>query len=201
MLKNKTGFTLIELLVVIAIIGILSGIVITSLGRARASARSAQRVAILRNLSLALEIEYITLQHYPNTCGWNPEAPPSDCSSVPPFVDLIRVRTSCDLPNDYIPLLVAHGVMPQLPHDPQEFCGVGVAMSEILYASNGEDYKIIIHNQEGCEQGEGQGTFGSFCAGVWPFERYWVIQTPGAVDWPLCFSQIGNGPPYTCIGL
>jgi len=54
---NK-GFTLIELLVVIAVIGLLSSIVLVSLGGVRAKARDARRQAELKNLQTALLLYY-----------------------------------------------------------------------------------------------------------------------------------------------
>jgi len=55
-ISHKRGFTLIELLVVIAIIGVLAGVVLTSLGTARAKARDAQKISNLKNVQLALEM-------------------------------------------------------------------------------------------------------------------------------------------------
>ena len=52
---SHKGFTLIELLVVIAIVGILSGVIITSLNSAREQARDAGRIGDLKQLRLSLE--------------------------------------------------------------------------------------------------------------------------------------------------
>ncbi len=64
------GFTLIELLVVIAIIGILSSVVLASLGTARQKARDATRISDMKNIQLALELYFDSAQAYPpNTAG------------------------------------------------------------------------------------------------------------------------------------
>jgi len=55
---KKKGFTLIELLVVIAIIGLLSSVVLVSLGPARKKARDAKRQSDIREINLAMEMCY-----------------------------------------------------------------------------------------------------------------------------------------------
>ena len=64
--KNKKGFTLIELLVVIAIIGILSGLIIVSLGDATNSAKEAKIKSALDQLRPVAQLYYNTNHNYTN---------------------------------------------------------------------------------------------------------------------------------------
>tara|TARA_B100001167_G_C16735241_1_gene288113 strand:- start:77 stop:619 length:543 start_codon:yes stop_codon:yes gene_type:complete len=76
----KKGFTLIELLVVISIIGVLSTIVLGSLGDARAAARDARRLQDIRSIQTALEVYYLENDQYPSTnsvAGGAPNSPNS----------------------------------------------------------------------------------------------------------------------------
>ncbi len=69
MKSESKGFTLIELLVVIAIIGILSSIVLVSMGNARSQARDARRQADMRQIISAQELYYGNNSQYATSTG------------------------------------------------------------------------------------------------------------------------------------
>lgn len=55
-MKKNLGFTMVELLMVMAIIGILSSVVVVSLGDSRAKSRDAIRAGDLKSLGQAAEL-------------------------------------------------------------------------------------------------------------------------------------------------
>lgn len=60
----RKGFTLIELLVVITIIGILSTMVLVSMSGVRSRAKDAKRESDIRQIVLAMEIDYSDDEKY-----------------------------------------------------------------------------------------------------------------------------------------
>lgn len=140
MSKSVRGFTLIELLVVIAIIGILSAVVLASLGAARARARDAQRQQDIRNVNTALQMYFADHGSYPSTGNLNNVYMDPGCepptSSVMDSTDAITA--------DWVPGLVAGGYIAQLPRDPQGMRVFGGTTAQgvacYVYTSNGTDY-------------------------------------------------------------
>lgn len=68
---ERRGFTLIELLVVIAIIGLLAGVVLSSLNSARDSARKSAAMAQLRAIRSGVALLEAETGKWPNGCTAN----------------------------------------------------------------------------------------------------------------------------------
>ncbi len=173
--RTNQGFTLIELLVVVAIIGLLSSVVLVSLNSARKKARNAKRVADMRQIQSALELYYSDNNSYPNNgLTWADEC--ADGGSL--------------TPGAVIPGLVPT-YMAKFPSDP--LMNKSASTSCYVYASNGTDYKFLVHNVTENTAAEylAQNSFvdprrdsgSADCTvdGVAPWA--WAIYSPGACGW------------------
>lgn len=127
------GFTLIELLISIAIIGIISGVIYTSLGNSKARARNAIRESDLKQLKVALDVYYEQNSSYPSTLGqwWGK-----------PGTNLTACSSWYNERAEWIPGLVTSGVLSSLPEDPSKSSNCAF---QYIYRSNGYDYKLISH--------------------------------------------------------
>ncbi|WKZ24399.1 MAG: prepilin-type N-terminal cleavage/methylation domain-containing protein [Patescibacteria group bacterium] len=100
--KNKKAFTLIELLVVIAIIGILSTLVIVSLGDSRAKARDSKRLNDVRLMINALELYYENNNEYPPSLVFGDPLEANDIVYMSKVPENPTPRTDGNCPNkDY----------------------------------------------------------------------------------------------------
>ena len=163
------GFTLIELLVVISIIGILAGMISANINSARAKARDVRRRADLKQVQIALELYYQTVDGYPYTGG-----PPNwwgNCTSYGSH------PTSGA--NGWVPNL-APTYMTMLPLDPKPVGTYGC----YLYVSNGTDYKLLVHTTmetTGCPPMPSNDSMWDPARS--PSQCSISIYTPGAAAW------------------
>ncbi len=93
---NAKGFTLIELLVVIAIIGLLSAVVLASLGTARNKGRDASIMQEVNQIANSMELEYLNSGNYANLFvagGWAYTA--ANCNANFAGTHAAKVREIC----------------------------------------------------------------------------------------------------------
>lgn len=138
-MKNNfynNGFTLIELLVVITIIGILSSIVYSSFGGARASARDDVRKSDIKQLQLAVEAYRAQNGRYPEACRG-----PNVWSGGLPSGTYRCGGSDYNFIVDIVPEYIA-----ALPEDPSQNSLTGGQGYLYRVDSSGSAYKILAHH-------------------------------------------------------
>jgi prepilin-type N-terminal cleavage/methylation domain-containing protein len=155
------GFTLVELLVVIAIIGIMSSVVLASVGIARGKARDAQRVTNLNQIANAIAL-YET-----------------DSGGIPPGEDGVEYENGNP---EWIPGL-APKYISSVPSDP-----IDSGEHKFHYSRQGNDYEVISFleqngNQAACGDGGSSCQYYEKASGA-----FLVIANPGASGWRFASS-------------
>jgi general secretion pathway protein G len=159
--RKQKGFTLIELLVVISIIGLLSTVVMTSLGSVRKKARDARRKTDLNAISLAMEQYYSQYGTYviPGTgyngcsCGWFNRQ-----DGVAPYLKSVATGLEeagyfTDTPRD--PSIANDNVTPQYM---KYQCGSGFFVYAKLEAPSAKDIATYTYSKSlGCNNLDGYG--------------------------------------------
>ncbi len=129
---KQNGFTLLELLVVIAIIGVLSSIVLTSVGSARSKTRDALRKSDMKQMQTALNMYFNDNGVYPTTGGNWQGYLTTGCGPAG------RTLTGS---TGYIPD-VAPQYISALPVDPSRTFG---SCNGYLYRSDAVQYALLDH--------------------------------------------------------
>lgn len=132
--RKQLGFTLIELLVVIVIIGLLAGIGIASFQGSLVNARSAKRIADLKEINNAIKRYQLDNGSYPISGGgtgvWDG-----------------LYSNWGDSTANWIPGLVPN-YLEKLPRDPRNHT---LGNEQYIYRSDtGSSYKLISHSPEDC---------------------------------------------------
>ncbi|MBI2099821.1 MAG: type II secretion system protein [Candidatus Vogelbacteria bacterium] len=96
---GRQGFTLIELLVVIAIIGILSAIVLTSLGTARNKAGDARVRAQMANIRAGAELVYDGSKYGTTATG----GAANTCGDLLTATSMVNLTTAANWPDSTAP--------------------------------------------------------------------------------------------------
>jgi len=122
------GFTLIELLIVVTIIGILSSIVLVSLGSARVKARDTRRLADIRQVALALEFYIDHYRHYPPITGATTAA-----QRWLKLKECLEANPACTDNTD------AFQIMPAAPEDPS-----GAGIYQFDYSPNAAQSSFVV---------------------------------------------------------
>lgn len=173
--NKKGGFTIIELLVVVAIIGVLSGIVLQTLGGARIRTRNVTRMSDIDQISKALELYATGGKSFPSTGA-------IDTWTCVKKATCINPTTGLGGPTSFAPLTTALTPnISMIPTDPNLTTGIG---NDYTYSSNATPAGFTNGAYlSWVTEGSGAAPFGACGRGT-----YASTGTNGFI----CFLRLGN---------